>query len=127
MTLILTRVARDGIVMAADSAVTEEFGTHTRILHGASKLMPHSASASCIGTWGGGVVPHPEPQKAPIAVEFIVEEFLGQAGSIKSGRELVERLAGWLSENYCVTAISLVWTSRRYVRNQAPSYPPSIG
>jgi hypothetical protein len=102
MTLILTRVARDGIVMAADSALTEKFGELApRILHGVTKLMPHQASASCIGTWGGGVVPHPEPKKAPIAIEFVVKTFLKQAGSISSGLELVERLADWLGENYC--------------------------
>jgi hypothetical protein len=101
MTLILTRVARDGIVMAADSAITEEFGDRVRILHGANKLMPRVASASCIGTWGGAVIPHPDPEKAPIAVEFVVGSFLRQAGGIDSGRTLAEHLAAWLSENYC--------------------------
>src|SRR5271155_2820693 len=101
MTLILTLVANDGIVMAADSAISEEFGGRARIRHGATKLIPHEACGSCIGTWGGGVIPHPEPQKAPIAVEFIVGSFLSQAGSITSGHELVKHLADWLGENYC--------------------------
>jgi hypothetical protein len=101
MTLILTRVARDGVVMAADSAVTEAFGDRTRILHGAKKLLPHHASGSCVGTWGGGVVPHPQPEKTPIAIEFVIDSFLNQAGSIESGCELVERLSLWLGNNYC--------------------------
>jgi hypothetical protein len=101
MTLILTRIARDGIVMAADSAITEEYGESIRILHGAKKLIPNEASGSCIGTWGGGVVPHPEIGRAPIPVEFAVSSFLRQESGIRFGRELVRRLAEWLGETYC--------------------------
>jgi hypothetical protein len=101
MTLILSRVARDGVVMAADSALTESFRGSTRILHGARKLFVHEQSASCIGTWGGGTVPNPDPLKAPIAVEFVVNEFLAQATTISSGLLLATRLAEWLGETYC--------------------------
>ena len=34
-------------------------------------------------------------------MEFIVKSFLLQANSIKFGRELVDRLAEWLGENFC--------------------------
>jgi hypothetical protein len=100
MTLILTRIGADGIVMAADSALAETYGAQTRILEGACKLFVHSPSSSCIGTWGGGVIPHPDPAKPPIALQFLINEFVQTAATIVSGDELATRLGEWLSENF---------------------------
>jgi hypothetical protein len=103
MTLILTRIGIDGVVMAADSAITESYGGQTRILEGASKLFVHEPSSSCIGIWGGGVIPHPgpiDPPKSPIALQFLINEFVQTAASITSGDELATRLGEWLSENF---------------------------
>src|SRR5688572_24627514 len=99
MTLILTRIARDGIVMAADSAVTEEFDGRVRVLHGAKKLFPHPESRSCIATWGGGVVPNPSGGD-PIPVEFLIERFVHQERFMKYGEQLADTLREWLGSTY---------------------------
>lgn len=125
MTLILTRVGIDGIVMAADSAITEEYGTQTRILEGASKLFIHVPSSSCIGTWGGGVIPHPEANNAPIALQFIINEFVRAATSIVSGDDLASKLGEWLSENYVATK-AFIGLDVATVRPRADLHLPAV-
>jgi hypothetical protein len=100
MTLILTRIGNDGIVMAADSAITEQYGEQVRVLEGATKLFVHAPSSSCIGTWGGGAIPNPDGAKPPIALQFLVTEFVRKAASISSGDELTNQLGDWLSQNF---------------------------
>ena len=100
MTLILTRVTAGGVVMAADSALTESYGNYTRILNGAEKLLPHEPSCSCIGTWGGGVVPNPMPEGDPVPLQFVLQTFVDTARTIQSGDQLSAKLAEWLNDNY---------------------------
>src|SRR5438093_1334943 len=100
MTLVLTKITPDGAVMSADTALTESYDNYARYLLGVSKLFPHQASGSCIGTWGGAVIPNPMRSQYPIAIEFILRQFLSQAGTIRYGEQLANRLAEWLSENF---------------------------
>ena len=100
MTLVLTKVTRDGIAMAADAALTESYGEYDRILIGASKLLAHQPSASCAGTWGHAVIPHPNIEADPISLEFVVKQFMTTAKSIEHAQSLSGKLVEWLNETF---------------------------
>lgn len=99
MTLILSKVTQDGVVMAADTAITESYCDYVRILTGARKLIPHYPSSSCMATWGGAVLPHPQREN-PIAVEFALRQFADIARSITEGEVICDKLAQWLNETF---------------------------
>ena len=54
--MVLTKVTRDGIVMAADTTLSETYKGFERHLVGATKLLPQPPSGSCLGTWGHGLL-----------------------------------------------------------------------
>lgn len=96
MTLVLTWVTEYGIAMAADDALTETYGGHQRVLRGATKLIQHYGCKAGFGTWGAGTLPNQERGKNPIAIEFVVRYFLGEAVRVEAidvlAQGLVERL-----------------------------------
>jgi hypothetical protein len=100
MTLVLTKVATDGVVMAAESTLTEQYGGYVRFLQGATKLFVHGPSRSCIGTWGAGTLPNSSGQ---IPIEFVVRRFLDEAVAIETADNLVSKLIQWLGENFGTT------------------------
>jgi hypothetical protein len=99
VTLILTKVGSDGAVMAADSAQTETYQGYTRILDGVSKLVIHSPSSSCIGTWGGAVIPNPTIGLDPIPLQLVIERFV-HTENTPDGEEFAHKLAEWLGETF---------------------------
>jgi hypothetical protein len=46
------------------------------------------------------VIPNPDPDKAPIPLQFLINEFIQLANTIHSGDDLVRKLAEWLGENF---------------------------
>ena len=96
MPLVLTKVAPDGIVMAADAALTESYKGFNRFLISAAKLLPHPASGTCLGTWGHAVLPNRELGKAPIPLEFVLREFLDMERSVTDADTLTRHLMEWL-------------------------------
>lgn len=86
--------------MAADAALTESYRDYQRVLIGASKLLPHFASASCLGTFGAALLPNPVPDSFPIGLEFVLKEFLDIARTIENGQELSGKLVEWLNDNF---------------------------
>jgi len=102
MTLVLTKVTRDGIAMAADAALTETYLSYGRVLIGASKLLAHAPSSSCLGIWGDAVLPNPTPGAHPIALEFVLRQFLDIARSIENAEDLSGKLVEWLNDNFPV-------------------------
>jgi hypothetical protein len=100
MTLVLTKVARDDIAMAADAAITERYKEYERILTGASKLLPHRSSGSCLGTWGAGLLPNPTEGNNPIQLEFVLRDFLVMARTITNAGDLSTKLVDWINDNF---------------------------
>lgn len=123
MTLVLTKVSRDGIAMAADAALTESYRDYGRVLIGASKLLPHFPSGSCLGTFGAALLPNPTQDAYPIGLEFLLKEFLDTARSIHNGQELSEKLVEWLNDNFRTAkgVIGIDVASVRAARNEAKS------
>lgn len=100
MTLVLTKVTRDGIAMAADAALTESYAGYGRVLTGASKLLPHLPSGTCLATWGDALLPHPKEGAYPIGLEFVLKEFLDIAKSIDNAEDLSAKLVEWLNDTF---------------------------
>lgn len=99
MTLILTKVATDGVVMAADSVLTEEYGRYSRFLSGATKLFLHGQSRTCLGTWGHATLPA-STDKPPVSIEFVIRRFLDEYPSVNDADQLSSELRGWLQNNF---------------------------
>lgn len=125
MTLVLTKVTRDGIAMAADAAITESYGRYDRILIGAAKLLPHPASSSCFGTWGEAVIPNPRPNHYPISLEFLLRQYIDIAKSITDGDALSAKLVEWLNDNFPI-AKGIVGIEVASARGRRRSRQPAV-
>jgi hypothetical protein len=75
-------------------------GAHSRTLYGGTKLFAHPQSLRGVGIWGGATLPHPEEIKAPIALEFVLREFLNTERAVDSSEILAFRLSDWLNGSF---------------------------
>jgi hypothetical protein len=104
MTLIISEVSRFGIVMVADSAVTEEYPESwtlnsgvpapPTVRTGAQKIIPVGAISAAIGVWGFGTIGTPNNPCAMIPIDVFLQDFadsIGQGTSIEEvGNELAD-------------------------------------
>ena len=105
MTLILSYVTPYGVAMAADDAISEVWGSHGRVLRGATKLFAHYGAHAGIGIWGEGVLPFPAfgvPASGfpLVPLEFVIKEFLRQSTTVRRIDELANLLGGYLNDTY---------------------------